>query len=285
MKIVVVCTMNQARSPFAQAVLERNFPGDEISSSGVAAILDTPIMKNVIHVAADWNCPITKTNSTNLEIDRENILAADLVICAEIEQNESVRALGYSGDLISFEEILNDRDFEPHDPDGYSPDQLRRELGKVAALTLRAVLDKKQVVNAFPVLAVIPHGISDLGVALAHAQFERKLRGAILIDVDLRAPVIEEAREQGLTRTIYNVDDLFTSPRNLADESQLLSHGRQLDMPERYFIDPLWREFISLYSNQMPVVLLTAPRHSRMRRLPDSYLASFNADEFSVISS
>jgi protein-tyrosine-phosphatase len=277
--------MNQARSPFAQAVLERNFPGDEISSSGVAAILDTPIMKNVIHVAADWNCPITKTNSTNLEIDRENILAADLVICAEIEQNESVRALGYSGDLISFEEILNDRDFEPHDPDGYSPDQLRRELGKVAALTLRAVLDKKQVVNAFPVLAVIPHGISDLGVALAHAQFERKLRGAILIDVDLRAPVIEEAREQGLTRTIYNVDDLFTSPRNLADESQLLSHGRQLDMPERYFIDPLWREFISLYSNQMPVVLLTAPRHSRMRRLPDSYLASFNADEFSVISS
>lgn len=277
--------MNQARSPFAQAVLERNFPHDEISSSGVAAILDTPIMKNVVDVAADWNCPITKTNSTNLEIDRDNILAADLVICAEIQQNKSVRALGYSGDLISFEEILSDKDFVPHDPDGYSPDQLRRELGKVSALTLRAVLDKKQVVNAFPVLAVIPHGISDLGVALAHAQFERKLRGAILIDVDLRAPVIEEAREQGLTRTIYNVDDLFTSPRILADESQLLSHGRQLDMPERYFIDPLWREFISLYSNQMPVVLLTAPRHSRMRRLPDSYLASFNADEFSVISS
>lgn len=277
--------MNQARSPFAQAVLERNFPGDEISSSGVNAILDTPIMENVVHVAADWNCSITKTKSTHLEIDHEKILAADLVICAEIQQNKSVRALGYSGDLISFEEILSDKDFVPHDPDGYSPDQLRRELGKVAALTLRAVLDKKQVVNAFPVLAVIPHGISDLGVALAHAQFERKLRGAILIDVDLRAPVIEEAREQGLTRTIYNVDDLFTSPRILADESQLLSHGRQLDMPERYFIDPLWREFISLYSNQMPVVLLTAPRHSRMRRLPDSYLASFQADEFSVISS
>jgi len=71
----------------------------------------------------------------------------------------------------------------------------------------------------------------------------------------------------------------------LADESQILSHNRQIDMPEKYFIDPLWREFISLYSNQMPVVLLTAPRHSRMRRLPDSYLASYHADEFSVISS
>ena len=285
MKIVVVCTMNQARSPFAQAVLERNFPGDEISSSGVKAILDTPIMKNVVNVAVDWNCRITKTKSTHLEIDRENILAADLVICAEIEQNESVRALGYSGDLISFEEILSDKDFVPLDPDGYSPDQLRRELGKVAALTLRAVLDKKQVVNAFPILAVIPHGISDLGVALAHAQFERKLRGAILIDADLRAPVVDDAKEQGLALTPYDVDNLFTSPLTVPNENQILSHVRQVDMPEKYFIDPQWRSFIAQYSNLMPVVVLTAPRHSRMRRLPDSYLASLQADEFSVISS
>ncbi len=277
--------MNQARSPFAQAVLERNFPHDEISSSGVAAILDTPIMENVVHIAADWNCPITKTKSTNIEKDRERILAADLVICAEIEQNESIRALGYSGDLISFEEILSDKDFVPTDPDGYSPDQLRRELGKVAALTLRAVLDKKQIANTFPVLAVIPYGISDLGVALAHAQFERKLRGAILIDGDLRAPIMDEAKEQGLTLASYDVDTLLASPLVIPDENQILSHVREVDMPERYFIAPLWRSFIAQYSELMPVVILTAPRHSRMRRLPDSYLASFQADEFSVISS
>jgi len=277
--------MNQARSPFAQAVLERNFPHDHISSTGVKAILGTSIMTNVNHVAQDWGTPISKLHSTNIQNDREEILIADLVICAEQPQRESIRSLGYTGDLISFEEILTDRDFIPSDPDGYSPDQLRRELGKVAALTLRAVLDKKKVSHQFPVLAVIPHGISDLGVALAHAQFERKLRGAILIDVDLRAPVIDEAFDQDLGRIIYDVDNLFTSPLLLADESQILSHNRQIDMPEKYFIDPLWREFISLYSNQMPVVLVTAPRHSRMRRLPDSYLASFHADEFSVISS
>jgi protein-tyrosine-phosphatase len=285
MKIVVVCTMNQARSPFAHAVLERNFPHDEISSSGVKAILDTPIMQNVVHVAADWNCPITKTKSTNIEKDREKILAADLVICAEIQQNEFIRALGYSGDLISFEEILSDKDFVPTDPDGYSPDQLRRELGKVAALTLRAVLDKKAIANTFPVLAVIPHGISDLGVALAHAQFERKLRGAVLIDVDLRAPVVNEAKEQGLALATYDVENLFTLPLVVPNEHQILSHVRQVDVPEKYFIDPLWRTFIAEYSNIMPVVILTAPRHSRMRRLPDSYLASLQADEFSVISS
>ena len=277
--------MNQARSPFAHAVLERNFPHDEISSSGVKAILDTPIMENVVHVAADWNCPITKTKSTNIEKDRERILAADLVICAEIEQNESIRALGYSGDLISFEEILSDKDFVPTDPDGYSPDQLRRELGKVAALTLRAVLDKKQIANTFPVLAVIPHGISDLGVALAHAQFERKLRGAVLIDVDLRAPILDEAKDQGLALIPFDVDNPITSPLPVPDDNQILSHVRQVDMPESYFIAPLWRSFIAQYSELMPVVILTAPRHSRMRRLPDSYLASFQADEFSVISS
>jgi hypothetical protein len=31
-------------------------------------------------------------------------------------------------------------------------------------------------------------------------------------------------------------------------------------------------------------VIVTAPRHSRARRLPDSYLASYMADEFGVIS-
>ena len=285
MRIVVVCTMNQARSPFAQAVLERNFPHDHISSSGVKAIQGTSIMTNVNHVAHDWAAPISKKHSTDINSDRDNILNADLVICAEQPQCESIRSLGYTGDLISFEEILSDKDFIPSDPDGYSPDQLRRELGKVAALTLRAVLDKKKVSHQFPVLAVIPHGISDLGVALAHAQFERKLRGAILIDVDLRAPVIDEAADQDLGRLTYDVNDLFISPLKMADENQMLSHIRQIDMPERYFINPLWREFITQYSNLMPVVLLTAPRHSRMRRLPDSYLASFHADEFSVISS
>ena len=41
--------MNQARSPFAQAVLERNFPGDQISSTGIAAIQGTSILDSVHH--------------------------------------------------------------------------------------------------------------------------------------------------------------------------------------------------------------------------------------------
>ena len=50
--------MNQARSPFAQAVLERNFPDDQISSTGVRAIVDTPVMEMVASIAKEWNMPI-----------------------------------------------------------------------------------------------------------------------------------------------------------------------------------------------------------------------------------
>ena len=277
--------MNQARSPFAQAVLQRNFPNDQISSTGVRAILDTPVMEMVAAIAKEWNVPIAKKYSTNLDIDKDVILSADLVICAEEAHCAAITALGYTGALISYEKILEDKDFIPLDPDGYTPENMRRELGKVAALTLRAVLDHKKISNKHPVLAVIPHGISDLEMALTHAQFERKLRGAVLIDADLRAPLHQELLDLGIERVEFDVTEYFDENPQVPSENQALSHVRQLDDPEKYFLDPLWRDFIASYSQRSPVVLLTAPRHSRMRRLPDSYLSSLHADEFSVISS
>lgn len=277
--------MNQARSPFAQAVLQRNFPNDQISSTGVRAILDTPVMEMVAAIAKEWNVPISKKYSTNLDVDKDVILSADLVICAEEAHCAAITALGYTGALISYEKILEDKDFIPLDPDGYTPENMRRELGKVAALTLRAVLDHKKISNKHPVLAVIPHGISDLEMALTHAQFERKLRGAVLIDADLRAPLHQELLDLGIERVEFDVTEHFDENPQVPGENQALSHVRQLDDPEKYFLDPLWRDFIASYSQRSPVVLLTAPRHSRMRRLPDSYLSSLHADEFSVISS
>ena len=54
MRIVTVCRMNQARSPFAQAVLERNFPNDQITSTGVSAHLGTPILESVVAIAKSF---------------------------------------------------------------------------------------------------------------------------------------------------------------------------------------------------------------------------------------
>ena len=284
MRIVTVCRMNQARSPFAQAVLERNFPGDQISSTGIAAIQGTSILDSVLTTAKNWGVDITQSSSRSLSKAMDDLLAADLVITAENSHSDVIRNLGYAGLMRSYEEILEDQDFIPEDPGGLLPDAVSRELGKVGALTLRAALDAKGYPHAHDIHVVIPHGVSDLGVALAHAQMARMSEGAILIDADLRAPLINEIEDLGLERIFFDVDQLEVVDLPEITSGQILTHSRQLDFPERYFLSPAWREWIQRLADKSPVVIVTAPRHSRMRRLADSYLASYMSDEFTVIS-
>ena len=276
--------MNQARSPFAQAVLERNFPDDQISSTGVTAIQGTSILDSVIDTAKNWGTPITQSSSRALSKAMDDLMAADLVITAESSHSDVIRNLGYTGAMRSYEEILEDQDFIPIDPGGLLPDAVSRELGKVGALTLRAALDAKGYPHAHDIHVVIPHGVSDLGVALAHAQMARISEGAILIDTDLRAPLNNEIEDLGLERIFFDVDQMEVVDLPEITSQQILTHSRQIDFPERYFLSPAWREWIQRLADKTPVVLVTAPRHSRMRRLADSYLASYMSDEFTVIS-
>ena len=276
--------MNQARSPFAQAVLERNFPDDQISSTGVTAIEGTSILDSVVDTAKNWGTPITQSSSRALSKAMDDLMAADLVITAENSHSDIIRNLGYTGAMRSYEEILEDQDFIPIDPGGLLPDAVSRELGKVGALTLRAALDAKGYPHAHDIHVVIPHGVSDLGVALANAQMARIGEGAILIDADLRAPLNNEIEDLGLERIFFDVDQMEVVDLPEITSQQILTHSRQIDFPERYFLSPAWREWIQRLADKTPVVLVTAPRHSRMRRLADSYLASYMSDEFTVIS-
>jgi protein-tyrosine-phosphatase len=284
MRIVTVCRMNQARSPFAQAVLEHNFPDDQISSTGVAAIHGTSILDSVVDTAKNWGVEITQSSSRALSNAMDDLMAADLVITAENSYSDVIRNLGYTGAMRSYEEIIEDQDFIPIDPGGLLPDAISRELGKVGALTLRAALDAKGFPHTHNIHVVIPHGVSDLGVALAHAQMARISEGAILIDADLRAPLINEIEDMGLEKIFFDVDQLGVVDLPEISSQQILTHSRQIDFPERNFLSPAWREWIQRLADKSPVVLVTAPRHSRMRRLADSYLASYMSDEFTVIS-
>jgi protein-tyrosine-phosphatase len=284
MRIVTVCRMNQARSPFAQAVLERNFPDDQISSTGVTAIQGTSILESVLTTAKNWGVDITQSSSRALSKAMDDLMAADLVITAESSHSDVIRNLGYTGPMRSYEEILEDKDFTPIDPGGLMPDAVSRELGKVGALTLRAALDAKGYPHTHDIHVVIPHGVSDLGVALAHAQMARISEGAILIDADLRAPLNNEIEDLGLERIFFDVDQMEVVDLPEITSQQILTHSRQIDFPERYFLSPAWREWIQRLADKSPVVIVTAPRHSRMRRLADSYLASYMSDEFTVIS-
>ena len=284
MRIVTVCRMNQARSPFAQAVLEHNFPDDQISSTGVAAINGTSILDSVVDTAKNWGVEITQSSSRALSNAMDDLMAADLVITSENSYSDVIRNLGYKGAMRSYEEIIEDQDFIPIDPGGLLPDAVSRELGKVGALTLRAALDAKGFPHTHNIHVVIPHGVSDLGVALAHAQMARISEGAILIDADLRAPLINEIEDMGLEKIFFDVDQLGVADLPEITSQQILTHSRQIDFPERNFLSPAWREWIQRLADKSPVVLVTAPRHSRMRRLADSYLASYMSDEFTVIS-
>lgn len=284
MRIGVVCTMNQARSPFAEIVLSSNFPQHDFYSSGVKAIFGTSVMESVIAIAKEWGLDSPKKSSTTIFNDENLILNSDLVIVAEPNQKQAIIDLGYANPLRSFDEVFEDQDFTPKDPAGLSFDAMKRELGKVAAVSLRAVLDLEGFQSANPIVAVIPHGVSDLGMALAHAQLERVNRGAILIDGDIRAPHDEEIASAGLEKVFFDIQDLDSIDFTQISENQILSHVREVDFPEKFFVKPLWRNFLMRASEVAPVVVVTAPRHSHLRKLADSYLASYMADEFSVIS-
>ena len=186
--------------------------------------------------------------------------------------------------IRAYDEIFEDQDFTPRDPEGLAFDALKRELGKVAAVSLRAVLDLDGYGHKNPVVAVIPHGVSDLGMALAHAQLERVNRGAILIDGDIRAPHDVEIANAGLERVFFDIAKLDACDFAGLASNQILTHVREVDYPEKFFVKELWRNFLAKMSQAAPVVVVTAPRHSHMRKLADSYLASYMADEFSVIS-
>ena len=284
MQIVTVCQMNQARSPFAQAVLQRNFPEDQVSSLGISAIEGSKVLPQVIEIGNSWGIPIVQKESQNLISASNKIIDADFIIAAESHHSEVIRNFGYKGVLINYEEILEDRDFIPVDPNGLLPDAMARELGKVGALTLRAALDFKGFPHEHAITAVIPHGVSDLNLALAHAQMESASNGAILIDADLRAPLENELDDLGLQKNYFEIDQIDNFNISNFPPNEILTHKQQVDFPEKYFLSPEWRNWIQSLANFAPVVILTAPRHSRARRLADSYLASYMADEFSVIS-
>lgn len=275
--------MNQARSPFAAAVLARLFPDETFHSSGIAANTSSNFLEQVVATATSWQIPMAKGESKSITDDRQAILNSDLVICAESGYAKPIRDLGYLGKIICFEELLPEMDFMPQDPEGLGLDKLRRELGKSACLATRALLQIKPPRNGFVILAVIPNGTTDLQLALTQAQFERDIRGAVLIDSDLRSPYIAESKELGLKRKLFDCLDL--NPNLEIAKDEILSHCRDLETPEAIFLDPRWLEFVSTIAQKSPVVLICAPRNTKVRPLADSYLAAILADEISIISS
>lgn len=284
MSIGVICRMNQARSPFAEGVLTKNFPEHEFFSSGIEAVTGSELIDGVAELAKVWDIELTKKRSSSINDDLAEILDAELIICAELKFESYIRRLGYLGKIVCFEHLVTDSFFMPLDPEGFRVDKFKRELAKTAALSIKAVREHLGISFANSIKVITPNSTSDSDLALSHAIMESKINNAILVDVDFRAPNTQAIKEQQLNLIEFDIKDLTTLPTLEGLASAVLSHKYQLNHPGEVLLSPTFASFLSHLTQLHPVTLLTAPRYTSSNRLSDSFIISAYADKISLIS-
>lgn len=269
--------MNQARSPFGQAVLEKYFSNIEIevASAGVRAFAGTAYLPEVVGVSRRWGIDLANGFSRSLnEID--DLLDCNLVICAEEAMQGNVASLGFKGTVVSYEQVVTDPSFMPQDPAGLRGRYMESELAKVALVNILAVRDFLGIKTANPVIAVVPETESTVEAAIEWAVAESVRTGAILVDADLRAPLLVEFRKRGLK--VGN----FSQISAIETLDAFSSMTEQLK-PEKMFLDSWWTKTIDTLALAKPVVMITAPQMINSGPLPDPYLAAIVATDIKVI--
>jgi protein-tyrosine-phosphatase len=276
--------MNQARSIFVEGVLTKNFPELDFFSSGVEALSGSAPIDGVEELAKVWEIDLSKKRSSSIQDDQNEILEAELIICAEMEFEQLIRRLGYSGKVINFEQLVTDSFFMPLDPNGLEVDKFRRELAKSAALSIKAVRSHLGLYFANSITVVTPNSANDSNLALAHAIMEARIKNAILVDADFRAPNLVEIKEQGLEVVEFDIHNLDQLALEVITNQQILTHQYQINHPGQVLLSPLFNTFLQKLTQARPVVLLTAPRYTNANRLSDSYIFSAYTDDISIIS-
>ena len=284
MSIGVICRMNQARSIFVEGVLTKNFPELDFFSSGVEALSGSAPIDGVEELAKVWEIDLSKKRSSSIQDDQNEILEAELIICAEMEFEQLIRRLGYSGKVINFEQLVTDSFFMPLDPNGLEVDKFKRELAKSAALSIKAVRSHLGLYFANSITVVTPNSANDSNLALAHAIMEARIKNAILVDADFRAPNLVEIKEQGLQVVEFDIHNLDQLALEVITNQQILTHQYQINHPGQVLLSPLFNTFLQKLTQARPVVLLTAPRYTNANRLSDSYIFSAYTDDISIIS-
>jgi protein-tyrosine-phosphatase len=276
--------MNQARSIFVEGVLTKNFPELDFFSSGVEALSGSAPIDGVEELAKVWEIDLSKKRSSSIQDDQNEILEAELIICAEMEFEQLIRRLGYSGKVINFEQLVTDSFFMPLDPNGLEVDKFKRELAKSAALSIKAVRSHLGLYFANSITVVTPNSANDSNLALAHAIMEARIKNAILVDADFRAPNLVEIKEQGLEVVEFDIHNLDQLALEVITNQQILTHQYQINHPGQVLLSPLFNTFLQKLTQARPVVLLTAPRYTNANRLSDSYIFSAYTDDISIIS-
>ena len=281
----MVCRHNKARSPFAEAVIKYHFPQFSVQSFGIEPTDGEPTSEFAQAIAERWGIGAIKKKASSSKSAAKIIKDSDFLIFADEALRTTLSAQTSNFSVASMNQNEIQEELRPTDPDGMAESQFERELAKVASTTLRILYEKMNSKPPYEVVAFIPRGTSDISQTLAHAHFEARNRGAVLIDADCRAPHGEELYDAGLIPIDF---DFTTATRSLLPEindDHILRHLRELDCPEKYFLNPIWKKLVGHYAQKSDVILVTAPRRSKSRFIPDSFLSSFFADQINVIAS
>ena len=145
-------------------------------------------------------------------------------------------------------------------------DKARRELGKIAGLSLRVMLGKLGMHSVNKIISVTPNGSSDVPLAVQTALLEAANRGAVLVDADLRAPLdATELNEFGLNPVYFDIETILQTGRPELKANDILVHSRQLNHPERLYLSPKWRNFIDLCSSDTSSMVHTTPSQAAIK--------------------
>jgi hypothetical protein len=184
--------------------------------------------------------------------------------------------LGFGGTALSYEQVVVDPSFMPHDPVGLRGRYLASELAKVASANIRAVNDYLGKKPDHPIVAVVPESESAVESAIDWAIDESAKCGGILIDADLRAPLLVEFRKRQLR--VGNFSQLHAN-----EKFDVLSSMTEQLQPEKLFLDAWWPRTIHEIALMQPVVLITSPQIIDSGPLPDAYLATAMASKIELI--
>jgi len=276
-KILTVCRMNQARSPFAQAVITKFFPEIQITSVGIEAISGIPYLPEVISIARRWGIEISTGSSRSISTNPE-FQMADLIICAEERMSAEVNLMNPAGRVRSYESVVPDLSFMPTDPERLRGRRMETELAKVAWINIKAVNDFLEVPRNNQIICVIPKTDLDVEVAIDWMVRERLARPTVVIDADLRSPLARNFRARGLRVGGF-------SSLNQVNEFDVFSSIVEQPEPERTLLSPEWRAQLDGLGTDRQILMITSPQMTQDGPLPDSYLASIPAGNIEIIGS
>ena len=267
--------MNQARSPFAEAILFKFFPEIHMTSAGLEAIDGTSYLPEVISIARRWGIKISTGSSQSISTLLE-FQMMNLIICAEERISTEVNLMNPAGRVTFYESVVPDLSFMPTDPERLRGRKMETELAKVAWINIRAVNDFLKAPKNNHITSVIPKTDLDVEAAIDWVVRERLTRPSVVIDTDLRSPLARNFRARGLRVGGF-------SSLNQLDEFDVFSSNMEQPEPERTLLSPEWRTQIDSLGADRQILMITSPQRTQDGPLPDSYLASIPAENIKII--